>query len=194
MAPSPTTVKLMFSIFPMQYDIHQDRVIAAFAIVCDRRKPPESYTLTHSHTSFYSPPFPSWTKCAKRSSVVLRKLFPSHSYKTLLALLPPIKLYRRLLRAHRHKLSPEKRVLGDEYVKAEFRRHRDIENPLYIVGFLKEWQLYAQAVEGETWKDEKLEEGKLEKMSDQQIAQLYELMRAIKRGDTDAGGEGEGRL
>lgn len=33
------------------------------------------------------------------------------------------------------------------------------------VGFLKEWQLYAQAVEGETWRDGKLEEGKLEKMS-----------------------------
>ena len=30
---------------------------------------------------------------------------------------------------------------------------------------MKEWQLYAQAVEGETWRDGKLEEGKLEKMS-----------------------------
>ncbi|PUU79259.1 hypothetical protein B9Z19DRAFT_933398, partial [Tuber borchii] len=108
------------------------------------------------------------------------------------ALLPPIPLYRRLLRAHRHKLSPEKRVLGDEYVKAEFRRHKDVENPLFIVGFLKEWQLYAQAVEGETWRDGKLEEGKLEMMSDQQIGQLYELMRAIRRGDVDPGGETEG--
>ncbi|KAG0130379.1 hypothetical protein HOY82DRAFT_380790 [Tuber indicum] len=165
-------------------------------ILYNRREPPESYTLTHSLANLPSPPFPQLDKMRQTllrcASEIISKSFVQNPPRP--ALLPPIKLYRRLLRAHRHKLSPEGRVLGDEYVKAEFRRHRDIENPLYIVGFLKEWQLYAQAVEGETWKDEKLEEGKLEGMSDQQIAQLYELMRAIKRGDTDAGGEGEGRL
>ena len=51
-----------------------------------------------------------------------------------LALLPPIPLYRRLLRAHRHKLPKEQRLLGDEYVKEEFRRHRTVENPVHIVG------------------------------------------------------------
>lgn len=51
-----------------------------------------------------------------------------------LALLPPIPLYRRLLRAHRRKLPKEQRLLGDEYVKGEFRRHKDIENPVHIVG------------------------------------------------------------
>lgn len=50
-----------------------------------------------------------------------------------IALLPPIPLYRRLLRAHRHKLAEPERLLGDEYVKAEFRRHRKVENPLHIV-------------------------------------------------------------
>lgn len=33
------------------------------------------------------------------------------------------------------------------------------------VGFLKEWQLYAQKIEGDTWRDEKLDEEKLNKMS-----------------------------
>ncbi|KAK0731825.1 hypothetical protein B0H67DRAFT_565979 [Lasiosphaeris hirsuta] len=100
-----------------------------------------------------------------------------------LALLPPIPLYRRLLRAHRKHLPGELRLLGDEYVKAEFRAHRDVENPAHLIGFLTEWQLYAQKIEGDAWVGEKLDQGKLEKMSDEQLGQLYELMRAIqKRG------------
>ena len=50
-----------------------------------------------------------------------------------LALLPPIPLYRRLLRTHRKFLPKEMRVLGDEYVKSEFRAHRTTENPMHIV-------------------------------------------------------------
>lgn len=50
-----------------------------------------------------------------------------------MALLPPIPLYRRLLRAHRKYLPAEMRLLGDEYVKAEFRAHRDVENPVHLV-------------------------------------------------------------
>ncbi|KJF60218.1 acetate non-utilizing protein 9, mitochondrial, variant [Coccidioides immitis RS] len=102
------------------------------------------------------------------------------SLRPPLALLPPLLLYRRLLRAHR-KLPQELRLLGDEYVKAEFRAHRN-------VGFLTEWQLYAQKLEGDSWRDEKLDKAKLEKMSDQQIGQLYELMQATKdAGDKDNG-------
>ena len=50
-----------------------------------------------------------------------------------MALLPPIPLYRRLLRAHRNKLPLQERLLGDEYVKSEFRAHRNIDNPVQIV-------------------------------------------------------------
>ena len=50
-----------------------------------------------------------------------------------LALLPPIPLYRRLLRGHRKYLDPEMRLLGDEYIKSEFRAHRNVENPMHIV-------------------------------------------------------------
>lgn len=49
------------------------------------------------------------------------------------ALLPPIPLYRRLLRSHRKRLGLEERLLGDMYVKAEFRAHKDIDNPVQIV-------------------------------------------------------------
>lgn len=101
------------------------------------------------------------------------------------ALLPPIPLYRRLLRAHRKFLPKEMRVLGDEYVKAEFRAHRETENPVHIVGFLTEWQSYAQQVEGENWRGERMDKGKVDKMSDEQIAQMYELMQAIRKQELE---------
>lgn len=50
-----------------------------------------------------------------------------------MALLPPIPLYRRLLRAHRSHLPQQMRLLGDEYVKAEFRAHRNVDNPAHLV-------------------------------------------------------------
>jgi len=105
------------------------------------------------------------------------------------ALLPPIPLYRRLLRSHRKRLGVEERLLGDMYVKAEFRAHRHVENPVQIIGFLSEWQQYCQMLEGDSWKDAKMEKAKIDKMSDQQIGQLYELMQQIKnksQEDADA--------
>lgn len=57
------------------------------------------------------------------------------------------------------------RVLGDEYIKSEFRAHRDVENPIHIVGFLKEWQMYAQQVEGDSWLGDKMDKERIDKMS-----------------------------
>lgn len=81
------------------------------------------------------------------------------------ALLPPIPLYRRLLRGHRKYLPHDMRVLGDEYIKSEFRAHRNVENPMHIIGFLSEWQSYAQQIEGENWRGEKMDKGKIDKMN-----------------------------
>lgn len=76
------------------------------------------------------------------------------------------------------------------------------------MGFLTEWQLYAQKIEGDAWVGEKLDQSKIQKMSgllplqlglyasrygltvggnqDEQLAQLYELMKSIqKRGEED---------
>lgn len=50
-----------------------------------------------------------------------------------MALLPPLPLYRRLLRTHRKHLPHEMRLLGDGYIKSEFRAHRNAENPVHIV-------------------------------------------------------------
>ncbi|TVY59177.1 Succinate dehydrogenase assembly factor 3, mitochondrial [Lachnellula cervina] len=110
-----------------------------------------------------------------------------------MALLPPIPLYRRLLRSHRKHLPREMRLLGDEYIKSEFRAHRDVENPVHIIGFLTEWQLYAQKLEGDSWIGERMDAGKIEKMSGAHfkkgifIGQFYELMQAVKKqsGEND---------
>ncbi|OTB07613.1 hypothetical protein M426DRAFT_19945 [Hypoxylon sp. CI-4A] len=82
-----------------------------------------------------------------------------------MALLPPIPLYRRLFRAHRKHLPHEMRLLGDEYIKAEFRAHKNVDNPAHLIGFLTEWQLYAQKIEGDSWVGDKLDQQKVEKMS-----------------------------
>ncbi|KAF9161989.1 acetate non-utilizing protein 9 [Actinomortierella ambigua] len=131
------------------------------------------------------------------------------SMSTQKALTPPLVLYRQILRAHRMHLPPHFRILGDGYVKAEFHRHKDVDNPLYIVGFLEQWQQYLDhivtsspsaqqgaattqpsTVTGAATSRGTVEEGTpfgrkmdpvlLDKMSDQQLGQLYELRKEAK--------------
>ena len=33
------------------------------------------------------------------------------------------------------------------------------------IGFLTEWQMYAQKIEGDSWRGEKIDKGKIDKMS-----------------------------
>lgn len=98
----------------------------------------------------------------------IQGLSPNATAELAAELLPPLPLYRRLLRVHRKVLPAELRVFGDDYVKvrsssllflsslereltsrsppspgqAEFRRTRSTDNPLHIVGFLSEWKKY----------------------------------------------------
>ncbi|KAJ4480168.1 ACN9-domain-containing protein [Lentinula aciculospora] len=99
------------------------------------------------------------------------------------ALLPPKPLFRQILRSHRN-LPSAMRSLGDDYVKAEFRRHRAVQNPVHIIGFLSQWKLYLEALpaseEGQEFSGQKLDPFLLEKMSSEQLGQLYELMQATK--------------
>ncbi|KAI8971721.1 hypothetical protein BDF20DRAFT_824461 [Mycotypha africana] len=119
-------------------------------------------------------------------------------------LLAPLKLFREILRAHRS-LPPAMRSLGDEYVKAEFKRHKTIDNPAHIVGFVSQWQSYLDMVKEQTaplaedstapshdplvrsfqvpeggW-GKKLDSQLLDKMSDEQLSQLYELRTELKK-------------
>ncbi|GES88984.1 ACN9-domain-containing protein [Rhizophagus clarus] len=103
--------------------------------------------------------------------------------------LPPLILYRQILRIHRL-LPPSLRSLGDDYVKAEFRRHKDVTNPIQIVGFIDQWQFYLDKlkIQVNTAKlqpankiyGKKFDSNILEKFSEQQLGQLYVLRNEIK--------------
>ncbi|EIW69983.1 hypothetical protein TREMEDRAFT_30051 [Tremella mesenterica DSM 1558] len=100
-------------------------------------------------------------------------------------LIPPIPLYRRLLRIHRH-LTPEMRFMGDSYIKSEFRLTRKTDNPLHIIAFLSQWKVYLDQLQSDlglgekVWRGRRLNMDGLEKMSAEQVGQLYELMHATK--------------
>lgn len=96
-------------------------------------------------------------------------------------ILPPLRLYREILRAHAHKLPGELRPLGDQYVKTEFKAHKNSDNPLHIVGFLAQWQDYLKNIDGGEWISDTLSKENIDKMSPEQVGQLYELMEEAKK-------------
>ncbi|KAJ7577958.1 hypothetical protein C8J56DRAFT_363086 [Mycena floridula] len=107
---------------------------------------------------------------------------PLNLQRASATLLPPVPLYRQLLRCHRY-LPQEMRALGDVYIKAEFRRHRAITNPQHILGFLVQWKIYLDELPreaGAPFVGKKLDPTVFEKMSPEQLGQLYELLNATK--------------
>ncbi|CAD5224274.1 unnamed protein product [Bursaphelenchus okinawaensis] len=93
----------------------------------------------------------------------------------------PLILYKRILRLH-YGLPKELRLMGDSYVKDEFRRHKTA-SPEQSLLFLKEWTLYCTSlskqlthkgiVKGKFGED--LDPELIDRFSDEQIQQLYEL-------------------
>lgn len=79
------------------------------------------------------------------------------------------------------------RELGDQYVKNEFKLHKSTDNPLYIVGFLASWQDYLHMITRGEWEEGTLSTDLLEKMSPEQVTQLYELMKEAEQ--LKSGGE-----
>ncbi|KOH01313.1 Sdh7p [Saccharomyces eubayanus] len=107
--------------------------------------------------------------------------FASHNSQPLL---PPLVLYRRILR--QHKLLPTvQKEMGDQYVRNEFKLHKDIDNPLHVVGFLASWQDYLHMISNNKWKDATLSSETLEKLSPEQTVQLYELMKETQKINHD---------
>ncbi|OCF36440.1 acetate non-utilizing protein 9, mitochondrial [Kwoniella heveanensis CBS 569] len=85
------------------------------------------------------------------------------------------------------------RFMGDSYIKSEFRLTRSTDNPLHIVAFLGQWKLYLDDLESsissrgdaadigtKQWRGRKLDSEAFEKMSKEQVGQLYELMHATR--------------
>ncbi|KAH8924080.1 hypothetical protein BT69DRAFT_1280914 [Atractiella rhizophila] len=73
------------------------------------------------------------------------------------------------------------RFLGDDYVKAEFRRHKEVTNPIQLLHFLGQWREYLDKLES-SHPDQfgQLSSDDLDKFNDQQIGQLAELKEAAK--------------
>ncbi|GAA5889985.1 hypothetical protein JCM16303_003201 [Sporobolomyces ruberrimus] len=133
---------------------------------------------------------PTLRRCAIQTGI---KSVPANATSEIAKeLLPPLALYRRLLRVHRKVLPAELRVMGDDYVKAEFRRTKSTDNPLHIVGFLSEWKKYLDVHESQlspsqqstpvdsSLPGQSLDPSILESLSADQIGQLYELFQATK--------------
>lgn len=98
----------------------------------------------------------------------------------MLKLLPPLQLYKSILRAHRI-LPTLQKELGDSYVKNEFRLHQKIDNPVQIVSFLVTWQDYLEQITGKKWQQGEISQVALDKLSQEQVLQVYELMKETKK-------------
>ncbi|XP_053719372.1 succinate dehydrogenase assembly factor 3, mitochondrial [Synchiropus splendidus] len=94
-------------------------------------------------------------------------------------------LYKRVLVLHRF-LPIDLRALGDQYVKDEFRRHKDA-SPEETRSFMLEWESYKDTLQSQIVElmanpenivkfGADLPEKRLSDFQDEQIGQLYELL------------------
>jgi hypothetical protein len=95
-------------------------------------------------------------------------------------------LYKTILRLHRG-LPTELQALGDQYVKDEFKRHRNAEST-FVPMFMHEWTNYAITLAQQLGKRStnqlfglKLSEEQLSALNDQQVGQLYELYQETQK-------------
>ncbi|XP_026762135.1 succinate dehydrogenase assembly factor 3, mitochondrial [Galleria mellonella] len=104
------------------------------------------------------------------------------------------RLYKLIFRVHRA-LPPELRILGDNYARDEFKRHKDC-NPEEARIFLSEWTDYAinlakqmkplQQAKRKTV-GKYLDPQMLDYMTDEQLVQLYELHKAASEPSDESG-------
>ncbi|XP_018124685.1 succinate dehydrogenase assembly factor 3, mitochondrial isoform X2 [Xenopus laevis] len=99
-------------------------------------------------------------------------------------------LYKKILVLH-HMLPLHFKALGDQYVKEEFRRHKNA-SPQEAKLFMKEWEAYATLLWKQTNETLHSRGGKgvfgasisqetLDSFRGEQIGQLYELMQETKK-------------
>lgn len=66
-------------------------------------------------------------------------------------------------------------------MKSEFKLHKNIDNPVHIIGFLASWQDYFHMISTNSWAEGTLSKSLVDQMSSEQIVQLYELMKETKQ-------------
>lgn len=100
-------------------------------------------------------------------------------------------LYKAILRLHRS-LPQDLQELGTDYVRSEFRRHKKC-SPMEAQLFMTEWSGYAVDLAKQIRSEAMLKtrnsygrnlaQEELDKLRDEQIVQLYELMRSSRGED-----------
>jgi hypothetical protein len=109
-------------------------------------------------------------------------------------------LYRAVLRAHREKLPPPLRALGDSYVQSELRRHiKGSTSERQWAEFGDQWSAYLSMLRGRADADEAqgsitaLHEADERALNEEQRGQLARLKEAaLQLGGTEEGrGDGE---
>ena len=96
-------------------------------------------------------------------------------------------LLRQILRAHRTKLPPNMRSLGDQYVRKEFADMRDVTKPEHLAAFRTGWEQYlAQIRSQQGFQDrtygKELSDEAIDTMSNEQRNKLIDLrISAVKK-------------
>ncbi|CAH3154257.1 unnamed protein product [Porites lobata] len=92
-----------------------------------------------------------------------------------------VRLYRRILKLHR-KLPLASRALGDQYLKDEFRRHKNATRE-QLAEFIQEWKIYADMLEGQQKEGNDfgshMSEDQVSNIREEQLLQLYALHQEI---------------
>lgn len=85
-------------------------------------------------------------------------------------------LYRSILREHKKKLPPVMRKLGDDYIKAEFKLHKEAK-PEFLKSFYEGWDNYLNTLKQK--KDGKvgidMDINDRDKLNDEQRKKLIDL-------------------
>jgi len=99
-----------------------------------------------------------------------------------------VKLYRRILKLHK-KLPLTAKALGDQYLKDEFRRHKNATGE-QVAEFIQEWKIYADMLERQQQEGKdfgsQMQEGYLSNINEDQLYQLYTLHQEITTNPTDS--------
>lgn len=74
-----------------------------------------------------------------------------------------LRLYRNILHAHKKYLPAEMRSLGDSYVKAEFKLHKNTTNTSQLNEFFQAWEQYHEQIISTARREESMAIGSLER-------------------------------
>lgn len=92
-----------------------------------------------------------------------------------------LSLYRDILRLHRSKLPSNLRILGDDYIKKEFRLHKTIKDEQVFV-FLNSWKSYAETLRKQSKNfGYNLDSTVLQDLGPEQLTKLEELKSEAKK-------------